>query len=126
MTTPACRPHVNAGHDPWWTYDELGGGDPDTRRDTKAAIAAEAKAICATCPVRAACLQAAIDSSEGYGIWGGKTPAQRAQMNSATDLPHGTYGALKRHARAGEPQCAECRRFNARKQREAAQRKAAS
>ena len=72
MTSPACRPYVNAGHDPWWTYDELGGGDPHTRRKASSAIAAEARAICATCPVRAACLQTALDSGEGYGIWGGK------------------------------------------------------
>ena len=36
-----------------------------------------AKAICARCPVREACLAAAIELGEREGIWGGKTPAER-------------------------------------------------
>ena len=32
---------------------------------------AEAKAICAACPVRAGCLAAALANRERYGVWGG-------------------------------------------------------
>jgi hypothetical protein len=40
----------------------------------------EARALCARCPSRAACLQAALDNREPYGLWGGTTPKQRAAM----------------------------------------------
>ena len=41
---------------------------------------AEALSICATCPVRAQCLDYAIRNRENYGIWGGATPEQRRRM----------------------------------------------
>lgn len=41
---------------------------------------AEALSICATCPVRAQCLDYAIRNREIYGIWGGATPEQRRRM----------------------------------------------
>lgn len=36
-----------------------------------------AKAVCATCPVRAECLAHAIAHDERYGIWGGTTGRER-------------------------------------------------
>ena len=33
---------------------------------------AEAKAICGTCPLRANCLQSALERSEPWGVWGGQ------------------------------------------------------
>ena len=41
---------------------------------------AEALSICATCPVRAQCLEHAIRNRETYGIWGGMTPEQRRRV----------------------------------------------
>jgi len=41
---------------------------------------AEALAICATCPVRAQCLEHALRNREAYGIWGGTTPEQRRRI----------------------------------------------
>ena len=41
---------------------------------------AEALSICATCPVRAQCLDYAVRNRETYGIWGGTTPEQRRRM----------------------------------------------
>jgi WhiB family redox-sensing transcriptional regulator len=38
---------------------------------------AAAKAICAYCPVRAACRTFALTTAEPYGIWGGTTEAER-------------------------------------------------
>jgi WhiB family transcriptional regulator, redox-sensing transcriptional regulator len=38
---------------------------------------AEAKAICARCPVRDACLAYALDTREAYGIWGGLNEDER-------------------------------------------------
>lgn len=37
---------------------------------------AEAKAVCARCPVRAGCLQWALEHGE-HGIWGGTTESDR-------------------------------------------------
>lgn len=39
-----------------------------------------AKAVCATCPVRAACLNYALDNREVYGVWGGTSEEERARM----------------------------------------------
>lgn len=36
-----------------------------------------AKLICAGCSIAELCLEYAIDGSEDYGIWGGKTPSER-------------------------------------------------
>ncbi|MFC7933218.1 WhiB family transcriptional regulator [Streptomyces cinereoruber] len=36
-----------------------------------------AKAVCATCPVRARCLEHALSVGEPYGVWGGLTEQER-------------------------------------------------
>lgn len=40
--------------------------------------AAEAKAICACCPVRHQCLAFALRTRQAHGIWGGMTEDERA------------------------------------------------
>lgn len=40
----------------------------------------EAIRICQRCPVAAECLAHALERDERYGIWGGKTPYERARM----------------------------------------------
>ena len=40
-------------------------------------VAQQAKAICATCPVRVACLDYAVVTNQRFGIWGGLTEKQR-------------------------------------------------
>jgi WhiB family redox-sensing transcriptional regulator len=49
---------------------------PAYRRNDVAA----AKAICCRCPVREACLEAAMDGGEKVGIWGGLTPIERTNL----------------------------------------------
>lgn len=41
---------------------------------------AAAKALCAKCPVRAACLRFALETGQGYGIWGGLTEDERRNL----------------------------------------------
>ncbi|GEM_PF-1466654 len=41
---------------------------------------AEAKKICARCPVRAPCLRFALATGQAYGIWGGRTEDERRQL----------------------------------------------
>lgn len=40
------------------------------------------KAICATCPVRTECLDAALDAGEHHGIWGGLSERERRSERS--------------------------------------------
>ena len=44
---------------------------------------AEAKAICAGCPVRNECLAFALRTGQVYGIWGGTTTHERASHGEA-------------------------------------------
>lgn len=39
-----------------------------------------AVAICASCPVKAACLEHALSVPEPFGVWGGKTETERSIM----------------------------------------------
>lgn len=43
-------------------------------------FADEAKAICATCPVAEACLEYAIATRQGDGVWGGLTASERHRV----------------------------------------------
>ena len=43
----------------------------------------QAKAICASCPVRRACLDWALTFGELHGVWGGTSAAERAKLTSA-------------------------------------------
>ena len=40
----------------------------------------EAKAICAQCPVRQACLEYALANREREGVWGGTTERERRRV----------------------------------------------
>ncbi len=42
--------------------------------------AEEAKAICASCPVREPCLEFALETREAEGIWGGTTGRERRRL----------------------------------------------
>ena len=44
------------------------------------ADAAEAKAVCAECPVRQACLEHALANREREGVWGGATERERRRI----------------------------------------------
>lgn len=43
-----------------------------------------AKAVCAGCPVRDACLDWAVKTGMAYGVWGGLTPANRRALRLAS------------------------------------------
>lgn len=51
---------------------------PVSEEDTDRAEAA--KAICARCPVQAACLQFALNHGEDHGVWGGLTEGERREV----------------------------------------------
>lgn len=50
------------------------------RKDEKDERETRAKAICAACPVRKACLDYAVRIKEPHGIWGGLNELERKQL----------------------------------------------
>ena len=46
--------------------------EPELFFDEAASRVAQAKALCAACPMRAACLTAALSRAEPCGVWGGE------------------------------------------------------
>lgn len=64
-------------------WRELGacrGLDPEVFFPETDEEADEAKAICAECPVRVACLEHALASREKVGVWGGTTERERRRI----------------------------------------------
>jgi WhiB family redox-sensing transcriptional regulator len=55
---------------------------PVEPREERLAREAVAKRICATCPVRVACLEYALAVREPYGIWGGLNEYERRRLLS--------------------------------------------
>jgi WhiB family redox-sensing transcriptional regulator len=53
------------------------GPDGETRAE-QVARESEAKAVCASCPVRADCLAYALGHPVRYGIWGGLNERERS------------------------------------------------
>ncbi|WP_154767901.1 WhiB family transcriptional regulator [Nakamurella alba] len=47
-------------------------GDPDLFFAERPEDLEKAKVLCADCPLRAACLAAALERSEPWGVWGGE------------------------------------------------------
>lgn len=62
----------------WFSFD------PDTQH--------YAASLCNECPVRQECLRAALEYERGhsvgsrFGIWGGKTPQQRARISRLKEV----------------------------------------
>jgi WhiB family redox-sensing transcriptional regulator len=56
------------------------GVDPDIFYPVSDEDAADAKAICAQCPVQGACLEWALTRREHDGVWGGATERERRRI----------------------------------------------
>jgi len=54
--------------------------DPEIFHPSDEDDGAEAKAICAECPVREACLEYALTTREKEGVWGGMTARERRRV----------------------------------------------
>jgi WhiB family redox-sensing transcriptional regulator len=119
---------------PWTERAECRGYDPDlffpvaqfkAGRPLSPIVRAQvrqAKEMCAICPVRAECLQYALDENEPDGIWGGLTPDERRPLRRGDrshvpgPLPgtrlrlidHGTDGGYRNHRHNGEAACPRC------------------
>ena len=59
----------------------------DTRGEKRATLLTNARSICATCTIRTACLDYALDTAQQFGVWGGLTAPERAEIIAATNRP---------------------------------------
>ncbi|GAA1277682.1 hypothetical protein GCM10009609_46080 [Pseudonocardia aurantiaca] len=57
---------------------------PVTEMGPGATQAEQAKAVCARCPVRAKCLEYALDNGLDHGIFGGTTELERRTLRRRT------------------------------------------
>jgi WhiB family redox-sensing transcriptional regulator len=67
----------------WQARAACRGVDPEIFFPATDEEAAAAKAVCAGCQVRLACLAFALRWGERYGVWGGLTEKERAQIPPA-------------------------------------------
>ena len=54
--------------------------DPEAFFPEKGGSTRDAKRVCRVCPVRAECLQYALDHDERFGIWGGMSERERRRL----------------------------------------------
>ena len=64
----------------WRDKGACRGIDPDIFYPSEDDSADEAKAVCAVCVVRQACLEHALTSREKEGVWGGATERERRRL----------------------------------------------
>jgi len=62
------------------------GVDPELFFPERGASTNEAKAVCAGCVVRDACLEYAMDNNERWGIWGGLARRERIRLRKQQRL----------------------------------------
>lgn len=104
----------------WRIYAACGSSDPDLwfPRSGNSPEQAQALAVCASCPVRLACLAFAVQMEIDFGVWGGvtavdrrpnrKRPRRGKGVRDATRKPCGTPAGYTRHRRRQEDACARC------------------
>lgn len=63
--------------------------DPEAFFVGKGGDVKPSKKICAACPVRAACLEYALENRDEFGVWGGTTGRQRRVILAARDRAAG-------------------------------------
>jgi WhiB family redox-sensing transcriptional regulator len=64
----------------WTALAVCGQTDPEEFFPEKGGTTALAKKICRSCPVTAQCLDYALTHNEQFGIWGGRSPAERGVL----------------------------------------------
>lgn len=64
----------------WMALGSCRGCDPDLWYAERGESTAQAKEICAACPVRGECLDYALANRELYGVWGGCSERERRRL----------------------------------------------
>lgn len=84
-------------------YAACKGIDPNLFHPERGQSEVPAKKICMTCPVRAQCLQYALDGNELFGVWGATSRRQRQKLLK-TGVPPVVKGADQIQLRLPFPQ----------------------
>lgn len=98
----------------------------DQSKDTR--VWGRAKSVCLNCPVRAECLEYALDHEEKFGCWGGRSPKERDLILATREKRTVNHGSRKPYCDRGHRftdentynrpdgrrSCKECDRLRAR------------
>lgn len=111
---------VNARQEPWRQHAACRGLPPAWFFGESSTDVALARAVCADCPVRQQCLDAACDNHEQFGVFGGLTVKERRRVSKGLPahmrrqpIKHGTHGGYSSHLRRREVACEACRAAHA-------------
>jgi WhiB family redox-sensing transcriptional regulator len=80
---PPLWPEVDVAYDletEWMRSARCRSADPEVFFPTDGVGVEFARAICAKCPVRRACLEFALDHRIGHGVWGGTSERERVRI----------------------------------------------
>lgn len=82
VTDPDTEPTVVVDPVSWQQHAACKGIDTELFFPARGATfeVRDAKAVCAGCTVREVCLDWALDHSEAWGIWGGKSERERRRL----------------------------------------------
>jgi WhiB family redox-sensing transcriptional regulator len=81
LGVPGVRPNVSDDNPLAWQSDSLcAQTDPEAFFPEKGGSTRDAKKICATCEVKAQCLEYALANDERFGIWGGLSERERRKL----------------------------------------------
>lgn len=71
---------VYGRHIDWQMDAACNGTDVETFFPNKGESTSDAKRICRRCPVRAECLEYALDMAEKFGVWGNCSERERRRL----------------------------------------------
>lgn len=102
----------------WLQQAACRGLDPELFYPEQGQSAAQARAVCAVCPVKQECLEDALEhetQARRFGVFGGLTATERARLHQSRTgksrrkpIAHGTERGYVAHWRLGEEACAAC------------------
>lgn len=102
--------------DNWQHRAACRGLDPDLFFPEVGSTGTEARAVCNTCPVRAQCLDDAINRDEKFGIWGGMAHLERRAetrrrggRTREREITHGTLAGHRTRSKQPDGPCPICR-----------------
>lgn len=99
----------------WRNLAECQYADPELFFPEQGGSTSEAKSVCRVCPVRAQCLEYALENGERFGIWGGLSEQERRRIPQQATAVTGPRLCQKRlHVmdednRADGGRCRACR-----------------